>query len=572
MADTTNEKFPKELRARAVTALIESEKNYPTRVAASRVIAAEFGCTSPMLLAWAAAAENAGDAPSVDKGDDPASLIAAGDQAREAGDARGAAMLFEQVLALDPKNVRALITLARLKRDLGDAGGSAQTYRDLLQIRPESFEALRAVGEFELLQGQREVALGLLRQAFEIKPTDARTCRNTGRLALEFDDLSLAERASAGMAEGDRFSLLKRVAARRLARREYNAALETFTELLRMRPGDLNLSLGIARALRNLREFDKARAVMRIIGSDPSPPLEVLREHGALLEAMGDAEGALEKLRAAQQRAPDDTSLSTAIARCLAKSGRAEDARAHWRERLDKDPLSTEALKALASLAEKDGEVGEARELYRRVLDLDPDDQGVRVHLARRYLAAEEPKIAEEELRKALAAGYRKPNALVGLGGVLERTGRLEEAAGLYAEAIEAGESAPKVRLSLAAVQSKLKRHEEAELAYRGVLAAEPGSFAALSGLARTLVARGKPADAVEFFLRALKLEPKNATLRLQLARAHRLAGQFAAAYLQCDLLAFKSETRAAAEHERVLCLQAEGRHTESFRLRKGSG
>ncbi|PPD16067.1 MAG: hypothetical protein CTY25_03590 [Methylobacterium sp.] len=572
MAETKNKEFPMDVRAKAVAALLENEKKYPTRYAASRAIGAEFGCSSRTLLSWVAAAERSGDGVPSSEGDDAAALVAAAEQARESGDTKRALALFEKVLTVEPKHVQALTMLARLRRDAGDADGSAETYRQLLQVRPKSFEALRAVGEYELQRGHREAAFPLLRQAFEIKPTDARTCRNTARLALEFDDLALAENAFAGMEEGDRFSGLKSIAARRLARQEYASALETFTELLKIRPGDLQLSLGIARALRNLREFDKARAVMRIIGSGDSPSLEVLREHGALLEATGDAEGALEKYRRAQQLAPEDAGLASVIARCLAKSGKAADARAQWQDRLEKDPRSTEALKALAGLAEKDGDTTEALALYRRVLDVDPDDHAVRVHVARRYLAPEDGARAEEEFRKALAAGYRKSGALVGLGGVLERSGRLEEAASLYAEAIETGDTAPRLRLALAAVQSKLKRYEDAEASYRGVLAIEATSVAALGGLARTLVARGKPADAVEFFLRALKAEPDNSALRLALARAYRMAGQFPAAYLQCDLLALKSETRADAEHERALCLQAEGRHSESFRLRKGRG
>ncbi|MGO4740694.1 thioredoxin [Bosea sp. 2KB_26] len=110
-------------------------------------------------------------------------LIAAAQEALEAGDAAGAGELYANVLALEPENVAALAGLARLHLDMGDLDGA----KGILAAAPEtkaSDPALTAV----------RAAIELAEQAASLGDTaelEAKVAANPGDHQARFD-LALA--------------------------------------------------------------------------------------------------------------------------------------------------------------------------------------------------------------------------------------------------------------------------------------------------------------------------------------------------------------------------------------------
>lgn len=112
-----------------------------------------------------------------------AELVAAAQEALEAGDAAGASELYANVLALEPENVAALAGLARLHLDMGDIDGA----KGILAAVPEaksSDPALAAV----------RAAIELAEQAASLGDTaelEAKVAANPGDHQARFD-LALA--------------------------------------------------------------------------------------------------------------------------------------------------------------------------------------------------------------------------------------------------------------------------------------------------------------------------------------------------------------------------------------------
>ena len=110
-------------------------------------------------------------------------LVAAAQEALEAGDAAGASELYANVLALEPENVAALAGLARLHLDMGDIDGA----KGILAAVPEaksSDPALAAV----------RAAIELAEQAASLGDTaelEAKVAANPGDHQARFD-LALA--------------------------------------------------------------------------------------------------------------------------------------------------------------------------------------------------------------------------------------------------------------------------------------------------------------------------------------------------------------------------------------------
>ncbi len=87
---------------------------------------------------------------------------------------------FETALAVDPKNVRAYIGLARAHDQMGMPGGAVKFYREGLTIEPDNLTALEEQGEALVERGATARARENLKR---IRDLCARECAQATRLA-----------------------------------------------------------------------------------------------------------------------------------------------------------------------------------------------------------------------------------------------------------------------------------------------------------------------------------------------------------------------------------------------------
>lgn len=168
---------------------------------------------------------------------------------------------------------------------------------------------------------------------------------------------------------------------------------------------------------------------------------------------------------------------------------RSADAEALYRRAISADPKSLEAHLSLGLLLAREGKAEDARPELSMATDLDPGDAGPAIKArAWRALAqidrADDPGEASDDLLEALKLSPETTSDTLLAAGIAEQA----------------------------------REFDAAETAYRRVLAKEPNSTPANTGLAHILIIRKKYPDAETLLRAALKNSPDNPTLTAQLA------------------------------------------------------
>ncbi len=146
---------------------------------------------------------------------------------------------------------------------------------------------------------------------------------------------------------------------------------------------------------------------------------------------------------------------------CLARLGRTEDAQAHYRQALALDPNCASAHLNLAVAAVQAGDLAGAESHYRQALQGQPTAEthnGLGFVLARQGRADE----AIAEFRKAMAADSKFTPAYNNLAEALARQGKLEEAADYYRRSLTQRPN-PAGFNALGGILRQLGREDEAE-------------------------------------------------------------------------------------------------------------
>ena len=259
---------------------------------------------------------------------------------------------------------------------------------------------------------------------------------------------------------------------------------------------------------------------------------------GTANENTGDHNGAERAFRRGLELSPDDTELRNALGWTLFQAGRSAEAVAEYERslaadsghakthnnlalalvdlgRLDEAASHFETSLRLEPKAEiysdlgfvraRQGRSDDALADYRKALALDPDCASAHFNLAVASLQSDKLQEAETHYRRALEG---RPNAEThnGLGYVLAKQGRADEAVAEFRTAIEADANFTPAYSNLADILVKQQKLEEAADTYQRMLAVKP-TAAAYSALGDVLDQLGRSDEATEQFARAKTLE-----------------------------------------------------------------
>ena len=320
-----------------------------------------------------------------------------------------AAEILERILARDPKNVRALLSLARIAEARGDAGraremlAGAETAAQASGVPADVAELAFRRGRVEADAGDEAAAAAHYRRALTAVPGHA------GALAalLEHaraagDHAQLAELLEAQLAHAPASDA--RVARLDLARL-YLDRLKTperarphLEAVLAAPPGDGDA--GARELLADLHfaagRFEAARplyaALLAAAVQQKKRGREVARLHcrlGEIAERAGDEEAALAAFSDAQRIDAGHAATLVAVGRLLRKKGDWEAARKTYRslllQNLDADAGITKSgvYLALGEIHERQDEPQKAIGMYERGLELDPPNQALKAALSR---------------------------------------------------------------------------------------------------------------------------------------------------------------------------------------------
>ena len=191
----------------------------------------------------------------------------------------------------------------------------------------------------------------------------------------------------------------------------------------------------------------------------------------------------------------------------LLENSKSEESVEAYRQAAALQPKDAEPHLAAGLLLEGQGRFFDAEKEYKEALALDPSSDAL-TGLANIYMRGRRFPEAETELRKLVAANPRNAEAHIQLGRVLAAEDKNDDA---LAELQEGAKMAPadlSVKRDLADLYATVGKNQEAEAAYRELIAADPNDAELHRGLGQALVRQKRFPEAQQEFLAAVKLKP----------------------------------------------------------------
>ncbi len=262
--------------------------------------------------------------------------------------------VFEQALADNPSDVRALLDLGLALEASGDWASAEKAYRRATALDPNFAEAFNNLGVLLREAGKLLEATAMLERAVALDPA---------LIAARFNlALSYEEQGKLGDAEREYLETIDRLPADPIPRINLAMMLldagqpEDAVEQLRAaRPmirGDVLLSIAVGEGLRRAGLPAEAAPVLQaaLRQAPEPPPTELLAELALAQYASGDLDAAEASMRRAVGQNELDPALQYAYGSILAKQGQLGKARAHLRRAVKLDPDGPYAERARARL------------------------------------------------------------------------------------------------------------------------------------------------------------------------------------------------------------------------------
>jgi tetratricopeptide (TPR) repeat protein len=425
-----------------------------------------------------------------------------------------AAREWEKLAGLQrgPDRAPTLVAWARLLAEpLGDPDRAIEIYRRALTEDARNEAAVEALAVLAGKRGQWELVRDLFERRFDLA-SGAR--RRTG-IALEAGHLYL-----------ERFN------EPQMARIWFNRALE-------LCPDDIGVHQSIAE-LERMAGNDGALAsslenVVELAGR--TAPVSALLETANLRSERGEEEAALELLRLAHHRTPENPMVLEALSDSLSRLGHAEELAAVLDQRAalaaDDPDEQVEALCELGRLHEEQlSDPSAAIDAYARAFALRPDAPDVAVRLERLYRKGEDWSRLREFLPRAIQTGPERDRLdfRCSQGELLsERFGDFDGAAIAFETVLDAEPGHPRALRGLESV-ARGSGDEEALLRVYQREAPVTTDRARMAFLARELMraleARGRAIEAVPWLERWAQIAPEDREPLEVLARLYEAAGQ----------------------------------------------
>lgn len=213
-----------------------------------------------------------------------------------------------------------------------------------------------------------------------------------------------------------------------------------------------------------------------------------------------DAAGAIRALERAAALERDAPGPHFDLGVLYASGGRFEEAAGVLRRGLELEPGNRTARYNYARVLLAMGRTGAAIEELERLAEAVPGDSDVSLSLIEAWMKAGDRARAVESAL-ALAETVADGRTLAAIGGVLARSGELEAAGEVLAEALDAWPEEPALWLELARLRQRRGDHERAVLAAERAAGLAPERAEVVLGYAETLITARRQEQARDYLL-----------------------------------------------------------------------
>jgi tetratricopeptide (TPR) repeat protein len=384
--------------------------------------------------------------------------------------------------------------MARGQRYLaaGELGKANVEFRNALQIQPKAGAALYFDGRVCELRGDIRNAVALYRAAIDATPEEPR-----GRAAL---------------------------ARVLVVGQEAQRALEVIAPGLAKHPDDVGLLAARAGALLELKDTAAARA-----DADRAVQLAPTNEDAVTVSAAayvrgGDLPRAIAAVTAAVARTPSSVALQQLLVELYVDAGQADKAEQQLRQVITLTPAQMEPRLRLAKLLADAHRLDDAQTVLEEAVKALPRSSAAKLTLIDFLARERSPEAGERALRAFIARDPDEIQLRLGLGELLQRSDKTDEAIACYQEIIaRKGREADALvaRDRIASLELSRGNYARAQGLVAEVLEQNPRDNDALTLRANLALARGDPAAAIADLRAVLRDQPASLAVLRALAQAH---------------------------------------------------
>ena len=524
--------------------------------------------------------------------------VRAGSLLLMAGRAEDAKARADKALAVDAKNVNALVLRANALAGLKDLDGALEQMQQALQIEPRS-SIQTNLGAIQAVRGNLPEAEAAFRQAVATDPKSvpARLALGqflwgTGRTADAEGEFKSALALDAGNLAANRALALFYLQANRAPEAEpyFKKAAEV--------AGSAESKLALADYYVAMKRSADAIAVLEGLSKEPRYWALARAKVADIQHAEGKTAEAFRTVDEVIAKQPTLAAARVVRGRLLLADGRIDEALKDAQEAVKADPRNAEAQYLLGSCQAATRDLDAAAKSFAEVLRLNPRAAAAQVQLAQIELqrrsagsavqfaeqaAAQQPGNLGAQLvlaRSVLASGdldraTSLTSALVAaapnVAAVQAQAGMVAGAKGDKAGAQAAFEKAlslddrlvePLTGLVLLDLQAKSPERARARIEQRLQRAPKDSAVLALAG--RTWAATGDTAKGEEFLRRAIDADPSNLEAYSQLGALYYSQKKLDQALAEFDKLAARQPSAVGPPTMAALILQAQGKDEEA--------
>jgi tetratricopeptide (TPR) repeat protein len=459
------------------------------------------------------------------------------------GQAQQAAATARALLKTHPDNLDAHKLLGRIYlRQLSEAQNAVSSsspsgnvldeaiaeFEKIVAIQPKSVEDHMVLGQLYNVKHESAKAADQFQIARSIEPDSEEAILNLARLYAENNDVAHAAKVIEDVPEADRTAKMESALGAAYEQlKEPKQAIAAYQRAANLDPGDLRVLNALAQSMLNDDQLDGAlKAYQNLANADPE-------DTGALIHIseiqrrQGKYEDALATIRKAVQRDPDSLEAGYNEGLLLDVLGRYDEAVKVYQHMVDLTSHANGAYTAeeknnrgifldrLGALYHEENKTDLAIATYQKLIDLG-GDQALRGYQGEvdTYRDAKMFDRAIEVARKAVASDPKNNDLKLMLAGELADQTNPDEGIALAKSLLTNSDKDRPVWLTLAQIDTRLRRWKDAEDALNkaAALTTKKDDRIYVLFLRGALAERQKhDGEAEQFFRQVLDIDPSNA-------------------------------------------------------------
>jgi len=214
--------------------------------------------------------------------------------------------IFEQVVSVDPKNKRALMSLGVCQRALGKNEPALKTFLAAAILDPSDAEAFFMTGQMLSDLSRYDQAINNYKKAAQVNPNFPRLYYAIGQAYFLMGNMEEAKKAAIEEKNrnpqlSDPMVLLAEVY---LATKQYSNCAQELSNVLRIRPS-VDIYVKAASCYRQSGSLEIAQDMLALAKQREDGYADIYREQGALFQLRGDNEAALESYQMYLELSPN---------------------------------------------------------------------------------------------------------------------------------------------------------------------------------------------------------------------------------------------------------------------------